>query len=61
MFTSSRFAKFHARHRRLARLKIRGDEIVLDVGCAHRDRKEAFATGLTEMTLPRGRVRYYLD
>lgn len=33
MFTSSRFGKFHARDRLLARLKLRGDETVLDVGC----------------------------
>lgn len=35
MFASSRFGKFHARDRLLARLKLRGDEIVLDVGCGH--------------------------
>ena len=33
MFASSRFGKFHARDRLLARLKLRGDEAVLDVGC----------------------------
>jgi arsenite methyltransferase len=33
MFISSRFGKFHARDRLLARLKLRGDEAVLDVGC----------------------------
>jgi len=33
MFISSRFGKFHARDRLLARLKLRGDETVLDVGC----------------------------
>ena len=35
MFTSSRFGKFHARDRLLERLKLRGDEAVLDVGCGH--------------------------
>ncbi len=35
MFASSRFGKFHARDRLLARLKLRGDETVLDVGCGH--------------------------
>ena len=35
MFASSRFGKFHARDRLLARLKLRGDEDVLDVGCGH--------------------------
>jgi arsenite methyltransferase len=35
MFASSRFGKFHARDRLLARLKLRGDEMVLDVGCGH--------------------------
>jgi SAM-dependent methyltransferase len=33
MFASSRFGKFHARDRLLARLKLRGDEALLDVGC----------------------------
>ena len=33
LFTSSRFGKFHARDRLLARLKLRGDETLLDVGC----------------------------
>ena len=33
MFASSRFGKFRARDRLLARLKLRGDEAVLDVGC----------------------------
>jgi SAM-dependent methyltransferase len=33
MFLSSRFGKFRARDRLLARLKLRGDETVLDVGC----------------------------
>jgi len=33
MFASSRFGKLHARDRLLARLKLRGDETVLDVGC----------------------------
>src|SRR6516164_10445388 len=35
MFASSRFGKFHARDRILMRLKLRGDEAVLDVGCGH--------------------------
>ena len=35
MFASSRFGKFHARDRLLARLKLHGDEAVLDVGCGH--------------------------
>ncbi|MGH9734852.1 MAG: class I SAM-dependent methyltransferase [Candidatus Acidiferrales bacterium] len=35
MFASSRFGKFHARDRLLARLKLRGDEALLDVGCGH--------------------------
>jgi arsenite methyltransferase len=35
MFASSRFGKFRARDRLLARLKLRGDESVLDVGCGH--------------------------
>ena len=35
MFASSRFGKFHARDHLLARLKLRGDEAVLDVGCGH--------------------------
>jgi arsenite methyltransferase len=35
MFASSRFGKFRARDRLLARLKLRGDEAVLDVGCGH--------------------------
>jgi len=35
MFASSRFGKFRARDRILARLQLRGDESVLDVGCGH--------------------------
>jgi arsenite methyltransferase len=35
MFASSRFGKFRARDGLLARLKLRGDEAVLDVGCGH--------------------------
>ncbi len=35
MLASSRFGKLHARDRILARLKLRGDETVLDVGCGH--------------------------
>src|SRR5215510_7692742 len=35
MFASSRFGKLHARDGILARLKLRGDEAVLDVGCGH--------------------------
>jgi arsenite methyltransferase len=35
MFASSRFGKLQARDRVLARLKLHGDEAVLDVGCGH--------------------------
>ena len=35
MYVSSRVGKLHARDRILARLKLRGDETVLDVGCGH--------------------------
>src|SRR5579862_9925909 len=35
MFASSRFGKLHARDLILSRLKLRGDEAVLDVGCGH--------------------------
>ncbi len=35
MFASSRLGKFRARDRLLERLKLRGDEAVLDVGCGH--------------------------
>jgi arsenite methyltransferase len=35
MFVSSRFGKLRARDRILARLKLRGHEAVLDVGCGH--------------------------
>jgi len=35
MFASSRYGKFHVRDRLLARLNLRGDEAVLDVGCGH--------------------------
>ncbi len=35
MFASSYFGKFRARDRLLARLQLRGDETVLDVGCGH--------------------------
>ncbi len=35
MFASSRFGKFRARDRLLERLKLRGDETVVDVGCGH--------------------------
>lgn len=35
MFASSRFGKLRARDRIIARLKLRGDETVLDVGCGH--------------------------
>ena len=35
MFASSRFGKFRARDRLLARLTLKGDEAVLDVGCGH--------------------------
>ena len=35
MFASSRFGKLRARDLLLARLKLRGDEAVLDIGCGH--------------------------
>jgi arsenite methyltransferase len=35
MFGSSRLGKLYARDRILARLQLRGDETVLDVGCGH--------------------------
>ncbi len=35
MYASSRFGKLRARDRLLARLHLRGDEAVLDVGCGH--------------------------
>jgi arsenite methyltransferase len=35
MYASSRFGKLRARDRILARLNLRGDETVLDVGCGH--------------------------
>ena len=35
MFASSRFGKLRARDHLLDRLKLRGDETVLDVGCGH--------------------------
>jgi arsenite methyltransferase len=35
MFASSRLGKLYARDRILARLQLRGDETVLDVGCGH--------------------------
>ena len=35
MFASSRYGKFHVRDRLLDRLKLRGDETLLDVGCGH--------------------------
>ena len=35
MYLSSRIGKLHARDRLLARLKLSGDETVLDVGCGH--------------------------
>jgi arsenite methyltransferase len=51
MFASSRFGKFRARDRLLNRLRLSGDEAVLDVGCGH---------GLLLMAaakmLPRGRA-----
>jgi arsenite methyltransferase len=35
MYASSRFGKFRARDQILARLRLRGDETLLDVGCGH--------------------------
>ncbi len=35
MYASSRFGKLRARDRLLARLKLHGDEALLDVGCGH--------------------------
>jgi arsenite methyltransferase len=51
MFASSRFGKLHARDRILARLKLRGDEAVLDVGCGH----GLLLIGAAKL-LPRGRA-----
>jgi len=51
MFISSRFGKFRARDRVLARLKLRGDEAVLDVGCGH----GLLLIGAAKL-LPRGRA-----
>jgi len=51
MFASSRFGKFYARDRLLARLNLRGDEIVLDVGCGH----GLLLIGAAKL-LPRGRA-----
>jgi len=51
MFASSRFGKFRARDRLLERLKLRGDETVLDVGCGH-----GLLLIAAEKMLPRGRA-----
>lgn len=51
MFASSRLGKFRARDRLLARLKLRGDETVLDVGCGH----GLLLIGAAKL-LPRGRA-----
>jgi arsenite methyltransferase len=51
MFASSRFGKFHARDRILSRLKLRGDEALLDVGCGH-----GLLLVAAAKLLPRGRA-----
>jgi len=51
MFASSRFGKFHARDRILSRLKLRGDEALLDVGCGH-----GLLLVAAARLLPRGRA-----
>ena len=51
MFVSSRFGKLRARDRLLARLQLRGDEAVLDVGCGH----GLLLIGAAKL-LPRGRA-----
>ena len=51
LFVSSRFGKFRARDRLLARLKLRGDEAVLDVGCGH-----GLLLVAAARMLPRGRA-----
>jgi arsenite methyltransferase len=51
MFASSHIGKFHARNRLLKRLKLRGDETVLDVGCGH----GLLLIGAAKL-LPRGRA-----
>ena len=51
MYASSRFGKLRARDRILARLQLRGDETVLDVGCGH----GLLLIGAAKL-LPRGRA-----
>jgi arsenite methyltransferase len=51
MFASSRFGKFRARDRILARLKLHGDETILDVGCGH-----GLLLIAAAKVLPRGRA-----
>jgi arsenite methyltransferase len=51
MFASSRFGKFRARDRLLERLRLQGDESVLDVGCG----RGLLLIGAAKL-LPRGRA-----